>query len=242
MSSTSYSSSGSERPRRRGRPSRMRSRGTQTRFSRTRPHPPRRIPRPLALKNHTFVERSGTDFLTITQDGLSSGLFKHFTLRQIPQYSQYCSIFELYNINKVVVEFRYKGIGQQARAVDVTGLQTVNEVNPILYFKVDHNDNNSDTLANMKLSMKTREHQFTNSKPNFTIQLKPAILIEDSNIKGTLGVDYRPKWGQWITTLESEVEYYGLKCYAVASTGAGDSYPGQIEVTYKTYFTMKNNE
>jgi len=202
----------------------------------------RRRKTPLALKPHTFVERSGTDNLAITSDGLSGGLFKHFTLRHIPQYAQYCSIFELYNINKVVVEFRYKGPSAQARVLHVAGTTVVNEVNPVLYFKIDHNDNDSDTLANLKLSMRTKEHQFTNSKPNFSIVLKPAILIEDSNIKGTLGVDYRPKWGQWITTEESEVQYYGLKAYAIAGTGGASSSAGTIEVTYKTYFTMKNND
>ncbi len=198
--------------------------------------------RPLALKTHTFVERSGVDQLTITSDGLSGGLWKDFKLTDIPQYAQYCSIFELYTINKVVVEFRYKGVGAQARVNHVPNTTVVNEVNPVLYFKVDHNDADNDTLANLKLSMRTREHQFTNDKPNFTIQLKPAILIEDMNIKGTTGVDYRPKWKQYITTDEPNVEFYGLKCYAVASTGGGGSAAGTIEVTYKTYFTAKNND
>lgn len=198
--------------------------------------------KPLALKTHTFVERSGSDQLDITADGLTGGLWKDFKLTDIPQYAQYCSIFELYTINKIVAEFRYKGPSAQARVSHVAGTTVVNEVNPVLYFKVDHNDADNDTLANLKLSMRTREHQFSNNKPNFTVTLKPAILIEDMNIKGTTGVDYRPKWNQYITTDEANVEFYGLKCFAVAGTGGAGSSAGTIEVTYKTYFTCKNND
>jgi len=198
--------------------------------------------KPLALKTHTFVERSGVDQLKITSDGLSGGMWKDFKLTDMSQYAQYCSIFELYTINKIVAEFRYKGPSAQARVAHVAGTTVVNEVNPVLYFKVDHNDADNDTFDQLKLSMRTREHQFTNDKPNFTVTLKPAILIEDMNIKGTTGVDYRPKWKQWITTDEPNVEFYGLKCYAVAGTGGGASSAGTIEVTYKTYFTMKNND
>jgi len=197
---------------------------------------------PLALKPHTFVERSGSDLMTISQDGLSGGLWKDFKLTDIPQYAQYCSIFELYTINKVVVEFRYKSIGALAYSASPSGTQlAVNEQNPVLYFKVDHNDADNDTFANLKLSMRTREHQFTNNNPNFTITLKPAILIEDQNIKGTTGVDYRPKWGQYITTDEPNVEYYGMKAYCLSAAGTSNS-SGSLEVTYKTYFTMKNND
>lgn len=201
-----------------------------------------RYKKPLALKVHNFVERSGSSLININTEANAVGLFKHFELQDIQQSSAYKTLFELYKIDKVVVEFRYKSIGGQGRTVDVAGSLPVNEINPVLYFKVDHNDDDEDTLVNLKQSMKTREHQFTNDKPNFTIQLKPAVLIEDENIKGATGVKHRPKWGMWLDTDESAIEHYGLKAYCVASTGGSGTDAGQLEVTYKTYFSMKNNE
>lgn len=220
---------------------RKRSRSTNRRLPR-RKSGPLRIRKPLALKMHNFVERSGTDTITIKTEANAVGLFKSFELSHIQQFSAYTTLFEYYRIDKVVVEFRYKSTGGQARVVDVSGSLPVNEVNPVLYFKVDHNDADSDTLVNMKQSMRCKEHQFTNSKPNFSITLKPAALLLDDNIKGATGINYRPKWGLWLDTDESGIEHYGLKAYCVASTGSSSTDGGQLEVNYKTYFSCKNNE
>lgn len=118
----------------------------------------------------------------------------------------------------------------------------MNEINPVLYFKIDHNDADTDSLVTLKQSMNTKEHQFTNDKPNFSISLKPAVLIEDENIKGATGTNYRPKWGMWLDSVETAIEHYGLKAYCVAAVGGVEGGAGQLEVTYKTYFTMKNND
>ena len=114
-----------------------------------------------------------------------------------------------------------------------------NECNPILYFKVDHNDINPDPLLAMKESMKTHEHQFSNDKPNFTIQLKPAVQSEA--FKSATATTYIPKWKQQLSTADGTIPHFGLKAYAI---GFKNAYldPGIIEVTYKMYFTMKNNE
>lgn len=224
-------------------PKRGRPRGARNRQPRRRmPMLKKRVPRPLALKLHNFVERSGTSLMNINTEALATGLFKHFEFQDIQQHSAYRTIFEYYKINKVIVEFRYKSIGGQGRTVDVAGSLPVNEINPVLYFKVDHNDDDSDTLVNLKQSMQTKEHQFSNDKPNFSIQIKPAVLIEDENIKGATGVKHRPKWGMWLDSDESAIEHYGLKAYCVGATGGGGTDSGQLEVSYKTYFSMKNND
>lgn len=200
------------------------------------------IRKPLALKMHNFVERSGATTMTIKTEANAEGLFKSFELAHVQQFSAYTTLFEYYKIDKVVVEFRYKSIGGQARVVDVANSLPVNEVNPVLYFKVDHNDAEEDSLVTLKQSMRTREHQFTNAKPNFSIVLKPAVMLLDNNIKGATGTNYRPRWGMWLDTQESGIEHYGLKAYCVAGTGSSNTDAGQLEVTYKTYFSCKNNE
>lgn len=198
---------------------------------------------PLALKTHNFVERCQPQELIVANESAAVGLFRNFTLSQCLQVSHYQQLFEYYKINKVVVEFRYKGAETPAyTTINGTGTQNneiINEINPVLYFKVDHNDTNADTLSVMKESMRTREHQLTNSKPNFTITLKPAIQAEA--YKTAISTAYRPKWNQWLSTLDDTVPHYGLKCYAVA--GAGNSpNMGKIEVQTKIYFSVKCNE
>lgn len=208
-----------------------------------------RIPRPmkrksLALTTHNFVERCATQEIVVGPEATAVGLFRYFQLSQINQVSSYTAIFEQFRINKVVVEFRYKATGTPAYApingAGTSNVEIVNEVNPVLYFKVDHNDADSDSLATLKESMKTREHQFTNNRPNFTITLKPAVQVEA--YKTALSSAYMPKWGQWLNVDDSAVPHYGLKAYCVAGRSGSSANIGTIEVQSKIYFSCKNNE
>lgn len=216
-------------------------RSTQTSKRKRRRRYP--IKKPLALKMHNFVERCTPSLMTVAQESTATGLFRSFTLSQCLQASHYKDLFEYYRINKVVLEFRYKGAATPAYTT-INGQATQaneikNEINPVLYFKVDHNDETADSLNTLKESMRTREHQFTNDKPNFTIQIKPAILAE--SYKTAISTAYAPKWGQWLSTADDIVPHYGLKAYAVAGLGNNVNM-GQIEVQQKIYFSVKCNE
>ncbi len=196
----------------------------------------RRRSTPLALKQHTFVERvKVNDQIVINTEANAVGLFKSFKLSDIRQDDSYTDIFEMYKINKIVVTFRYKQINN---ATESNG-RAQNEVNPLLYFKVDHNDINADDMITMKESMRTREHQFSNDKPNFSITLKPAVQVEAYRTSLTSG--YTPKWGMWLNCADKEVPHYGLKAYCLAYRDGAWS-PGNLTVEYKYYVTFKNNE
>lgn len=204
--------------------------------------------KPLALKMHNFVERATPMVMRVENESTATGLFHYFTLSQCLQAASYKELFEYYKINKVVLEFRYKGASTPAYTsapATSSGNQAaynqeiINEINPVLYFKVDHDDNTADSLNTLKESSRTREHQFTNAKPNFSITLKPAILAEA--YKTALSSAYRPKWGQWLSTQDDTVPHYGIKAYAVAGLGNSPNM-GKIEVTQKVYFSCKCNE
>lgn len=221
------------------RPAGMQSRSYRSRKSRgriSRRTRYRKRKQPLALKQHNFVERVKVDDqIVIAPEATAVGLFKTFKLSDIRQDDSYTDIFEMYRIDKVVVTFRYKQINN---ATEANG-RAQNEVNPLLYFKVDHNDNTSDSMITLKESMRTKEHQFSNDKPNFTITLKPAIQAEAYRTSLTSG--YTPKWGQWLNCADAEVPHYGLKAYCLAyRDGAWN--PGNLTVEYKYYVSFKNNE
>ena len=185
--------------------SRRRNRGRIYRTSKMK------IKKPLALKPHSFCERKVTDLvMTCDTENSATGMFKSFNLDDINNASAYKQLFEYYRIDKVVVTFRYKS---HSYANAVNTLTNINEINPLLYFKVDHNDVASDSLLLMRESMKTKEKQLTNNEPNFTIQLKPAVQTEA--YKSSVSTTYIPKWGQWISTDDSSVPHYGLKAYAM---------------------------
>jgi len=212
-------------------------RGVKRRKSRKRRYA---RPKALALKMHNFVERTAPALISVANESTASGLFRNYTLSQCLQVSHYKELFEYYKINKVVVTFRYKGSSLPAFAGAAGNAnQIINEINPVLYFKIDHNDDTADTLNTLKESMRTRTHQFTNAKPEFSIQLKPAILAE--SYKTAISSCYAPKWNTWLSTSDDTVPHYGLKAYAIADTLAGTN-AGQMEVTTKIYFSAKCNE
>jgi len=203
---------------------------------------------PLALKQHQFCERALGDIITIGNEaGAGAAPFwsKAFKFKDLPQCDAYSNIFEQYRLDKVVVTFRYKGIAQPAMLSG--GPAHTNELNPLLYFKVDHNDINTNTLVTMKLSTKTRTHKFTNDKPEFSITLKPASqkLLVRQLTPTTLATNV-PTWRQWIDAdgiagPGSDVQHFGLKAYAVGYADMNFK-PGTLDVSYKYYISMKSNE
>lgn len=202
--------------------------------------------KPLALKTHTFVERTlSEDFMNVkAAPATTDGLHKSWALSELRQATHYRNIFEQYKINKVIVTFRYKGVGTAAGA----STTRPNEINPILYIKRDHNDDqlasggNLEDLNELKDSSKTIEVQLTNNRPNFTMTVKPAILMEDGVYSGSAGVQHVPVWNKYIDVREQNVNYYGLKAYAVGQGSSSSDSLGKIEVSYKVYFSCKNNE
>lgn len=199
-----------------------------------------RIRKPLALQQHSFCERKVTDLvMQCDNEGAATGMFKSFNLNDITNAASYKDLFEYYRIDKVVVTFRYKAHTVASTAGSGTIGPRANEINPLLYFKVDHNDINADSLVLMRESMKTKEKQLTNNQPNFTITLKPAVQAEAYHT--ALASTYMPKWGQWLSTDDGSVPHYGLKAYAIGYRDSNTN-PGQIQVSFKYYISFKNNE
>lgn len=206
-----------------------------------------RFKKALALKPHNFVERLKNDQIQLNEStldalgNLSTTFTRTFQMSDIPQIASYQTLFEYYTINKVVVEFRYKtaGIYANTDGSAATG-RSMNEVNPTLIFKVDHNDINPDTVPVLMESMKTREKQLTNHNPNFSIQIKPAIQAE--LYKTALTSAYAPKWGVKLSMADIVVPHYGLKMNIQCPAATTSANFGTLLVQYKIYFTARNNE
>ena len=201
----------------------------------------KRIPKPLALKQHNFVERHTSEFsLAVAKtEGVAIMHGKSFSLDDVRQADHYKALFEYYRIDKVICTIRYKNVGPIANlAAAANQYALVNEINPILIFKVDHNEVDTETIDTMKDSMKCKRKMLTNDNPEFTIVLKPAVQAEA--FKSALSTTYVPKWGQWLSTDDGSVPHYGLKLFALGTDYLDNC--GSVQISYKTYFSMKCNE
>ena len=206
-----------------------------------------RIRRPLALKMHNFVERIPDVTLalnasTLDANGnLSSTHTNTFQISDVPQVAHYASLFEYYKIDKMVVTFRYKCAGVPgAYIANPLNTQIFQEINPVIIFKVDHNDAVSQSVADLLESARTHEKQLTNDKPNFTITLRPAVQTEA--YKSLTTSTYIPKWNQWLTMEDPTVPHYGLKMNIICPRPVANYDFGSLLIQKKMYFSVKNNE
>lgn len=202
-----------------------------------------KIKKPLALKPHTFCERFEENIrlttpIINTSGNLATTSTKKFSFDMIPQHASYAELFDEYKINKVVATFRWSP--SQYVIVNSTSAYSSN-LSPLLFFKVDHNDDVAQSLTELKKSMKTKYKMLKYDEP-FTIQLKPASqVLVDANIGNT----FTPKWNRYITTQVLDVNHLGLKLQVQVPTQVGSSTAydmGRIDIEYKMYFTMKCNE
>ena len=202
-----------------------------------------KIRKPLALKPHNFVERFEENIRLLkpiinTSGNLTTTSTKKFSFDMIPQHASYAELFDEYKIDKVVATFRWSP--SQYVVVNSTAQYSSN-LSPLLFFKVDHNDDSAQSLTELKKSMKTHYKMLKYDEP-FTIQLRPASqVLVDANIGNT----FTPKWDRYITTQVLDVNHLGLKLQVQVPTdvGASTNYDmGRIDIEYKMYFTCKCNE
>lgn len=206
-----------------------------------------RYKKSLALKQHNFVERVKDITLmlnssTLDANGnLASTHTNTFQLSDIPQVAAYSTLFEYFRIDKVVVTYRYKVAGIPAGYIaNPLNVNMSQEINPLLYFKVDHNDAVSQTVPVLLESSRTKEKQLTNSSPNFTITLKPAVQTEA--YKTLTSSTYIPKWNVWLSMDDVNVPHYGLKMNIQVPAPNPNYDYGSILIQKKIYFSVKNNE
>lgn len=202
---------------------------------------------PLALAKHNFVERLpdvtlGLNATTLDANGnLLSTHTNTFQVSDIPQILSYSKLFEYYKIDKIVVTYRYKCAGVPgAYIANPLNTQIFQEINPTILFKVDHNDAVAQTVADLKQSARLKEKQLTNSMPNFTITLKPAVQSEA--YKSLTASTYIPKWNQWLSMADTTVPHYGLKMQIQCPAPQANYNYGSLFIQKKIYFSVKNNE
>ena len=213
---------------------------SKLRFNRRRRNKRKRYgKKQVALKAHTFMERFEQEISlnssTLGVDGtLLTGYGRTFKLDDINQVASYKELFDSFIIKKIVAEIRYD-ITTSTMIANNVG----NPVYPLLLIKNDHNDVNANNYQTMLEASKTRQVQM---RPGSKIShvLKPAVQVEA--YKTALSSAYQPKWNCELRSIDSSTPHYGLKLQLKTAPGNANVDLGKLHITYKMYFTMKNNE
>ena len=157
----------------------------------------------------------------------------------VPQQAYYSQLFESYKIDKIVLKVRYKCGGLYANT-DITAGRPMQEVNPIIYVKADHDDITPDAVAVLLQSSRTKEKQLRNDMPYATFTIIPAIQSEV--YKSTIASAYAPKWGTFLPAKSPAIPHYGMKMQVETPDVSTNADYGSLTLQAKMYFTMKNND
>jgi len=190
---------------------------------------------------HRFKRWTNDNRENVTGTTLSNALT--FQLSDVRGASEFNSLYDRYMITCVVVKFRIINnpnanlyINNNATTL-FTNSNTANWY-PCLYYCVDHDDSNTETLAQIQERAGTKRVIL---QPNrfYTIKLRPCVTVPA--YISSISSGYIPKWNQWIDCGQTGVPHYGLK-YVIDTSAVDpiDSYPFVVERSVIYYFKCKD--
>lgn len=227
------------------KPQRGRSQSRRSRRSRSRaPSRSRiaRIPKPLALITHNFVENLPVVDIDVTSDA-SAGHVYSYHIAQVTDWPNYKGIFRLYKINKIVVSFKKDIAGANVYNDNLSSQnQPYALQNVELSYLRDYTDTTAPlNLADFKKNSKVSQVILTNDKPSHTFSLVPAVnkvTTYQDDLLGTINKP-QPVFKQWMDTSFDELLHRGLQ---VMVTGQNLTSKGKIRMDTKIYFSCRNQE
>lgn len=180
----------------------------------------RRMRRPGLSKRALSVHHFKRTFVGTPISSQTTTLYGGYVLTfdQLPNYTEFTNLFDLYRINKVLIKFipnqsessvgAAKAIPEFFSCIDFTDGTAPTSINQILEY------------ANMKITrgIYTHKRTYTPSTVDY--------------VNATAGANAgNPTWKQWLSTSSSSVSMYGLKYAAGPTAAAGD-------VFWTPYVTM----
>lgn len=149
-----------------------------------------------------------------------------FTLAQLPNYTEFSTLFDRFRITHVQLQFFLK-YSPDSGAADPSGNQQ-NATHPVMYLVKDYDDDSTPSSLNV-----IREHakvQMQVMDPNklVTFNIKPATLSE--TYRSNVATTYSPQWKQWIDMATPDTPYYGCKFGVENFFGSNQTI--QVRATY----------
>jgi len=179
---------------------------------------------------------------TITLTNTEDSTAYSFAFNDIISSSEFAALYDRYRLDKVIVKLQLIN-NPNAVAKPNSGIGGGGDYNstnwyPKVWSITDHDDSNTETIAQMKerSGVKCRILQ-----PNKTLTyaIRPAIAAMMYKTATTTG--YGPKWGQWIDMNDIGVPQYGLKlAFDMQGLDPVSTDGFRVNVEKKFYFTCKD--
>jgi hypothetical protein len=198
--------------------------------------------KPLALTTHNFVENLPVIDIDVQADSAAGHVYAYH-IAQITDWPNYKGIFRLYKINKIVVTFKKDIAGANVYNNNLNSANMPYALQNVqLSYLRDYTDQTAPlNLEDFKKNSKVVQVTLTNSKPEHTLTLTPAVNKLTTYQDDVLGnvTKSQPVFKEWMDTSYDELLHRGLQ---VMCTGQNLTSKGKIRMDTKIYFSCRNQE
>lgn len=182
---------------------------------------------------------SNTSVYTVGASLQSAPCSMAFQMDDVPNVSEFQNLFDYYKLNRVLVTIKMipnpdaQNFGQVVATNNATWY-------PTLWYVVDHDDNNTVTLAQIK-EFERVKHRVLKPNSEIKIMVRPTNLIQCYRTLATTGyqIDFKK---QYLDMANLDIPHYGLKMVfdfeGIQLNSVANNY--QFKINAKYYFTCKS--
>lgn len=197
---------------------------------------------PSANVNVTGCTYDTSTSIMTTNTGVStaSGSF-YFTLADIPNVSEFSTLFDFYRLNRVLVTIKMIPVPDATYQPASTTLVNFMNWYPTIWYVRDQDDNNAMTLPEIKEFEKVK-HRVLYPNREIKIILRPTTLTQTYRTALTTGYKIDTS-RQYTDMAQRDVPHYGLKTVIDLEglSSSGDAArQWQFKINAKYFFTCKN--
>jgi len=166
----------------------------------------------------------------------------YFTLNDIPNVSEFTTLFDQYMITGVMLQIKMVPVPDATYMPVSAGTSNYANFYPTLWYAPDHDDNANVTLAGLKEFEKVR-HKVIHPNREINIMLRPTTLQQLYRSSTTTGYACNYK-RSWLDIAQADIPHYGVKLafdmegMTTSSTFADAQF--MFKVNAKYYFKCKN--
>jgi len=152
-----------------------------------------------------------------------------FQLDDLPNYTEFTSLFGYYRINAVKVTV--------SQRIDIGGLLGTAAKYPRFYHANDYDDASAPATLNALRELQGCKELVLGSGKQYSFWVKPAVQVPVYTT-GLGAFGYLPKWKQWISTNNPDTTLYGFKWGLDDFTNTGLSF----NIEYRFYMSFKGTK
>jgi len=188
--------------------------------------------------NVTDCTYDGTDsFITCTSPAKTAQFSLAFQLRDIPNITEFTSLFDSYILTGVMLQFKLIDNPDSSGQVNDAGGFQKNNWFPTIWYVADHDDNNNVPLSSIKEFERVR-HKVLYPNRETNIMLRPTTLGL-TYLTSTTSALCENRRRSWLDMANTGIPHYGFKS-VIDFEGIAPAANFRIKVNAKYYFKCKN--